>query len=119
MYHGMDTSIYFNPMAATDYKRADRDFADLRLGGIRFLTSQYTTEWNAHKWAFQGVRGTVRTKVRSMDADLDFWFRGAGNVMRNVETSQTCNWDGTDCYFARIYPSIEDISHSAGSPAGG
>ena len=39
MYHGMDTSIYFNPMAATDYKRADRDFADLRLGGIRFLTS--------------------------------------------------------------------------------
>ena len=118
MYHGMNTSIYFDSKEAFKYKRDDKDFADVRLGGKRFLTADYTPEWRT-RGGTKGLRGTVHTTVRSMDAELNLWFRGVGNALRVPETSQTCNWDGTDCYFVRIYPSIEDISNFAGSLAGG
>ena len=39
--------------------------------------------------------------------------------MRNPQSSTSCNWDGTDCYFARIYPHIDSLSHHSGSVSGG
>jgi len=39
--------------------------------------------------------------------------------MRNKETSTTCNWDGSDCYFARIHPHIDSLSQTSGSKSGG
>jgi len=119
MYHGMDVSLRFNPMAATDYKRADQMFADIRLEGIRFLTTDYTEGWAARKNSIQSVIGVVRAKQRTLNAELDIWFRGAGYAMQNKEESIVCNWDKTDCYQARIYPHIDDISHTSGSSTGG
>ena len=119
MYHGMDVSLRFNPMAATDYKRSDQMFADIRLEGVRFLTTEYSTGWNAQKWKEQSVRGVVRAKQRTLNAELDIWFRGAGYAMQNKEESIVCNWDKSDCYQARIYPHIDEISETSGSASGG
>lgn len=119
MYHGMDVSLYINPMNAPGYKRADQMAADITLDGYRFLTTDYTTVYNMGKNSVQGLRGTVLSKLRTNEAELDIWFRGAGYAMRNEKSSTTCNWDGTDCYFARIYPHIDSISETSGSDQGG
>lgn len=67
------------------------------------------------------LRGQVLSKLTTneYETELDIWMRGAGNAMRNVESSTTCNWDGSECYFARILPHIDSISETAGSVAGG
>jgi len=39
--------------------------------------------------------------------------------MQNKEESIVCNWDKTDCYQARIYPHIDEISETSGSSTGG
>lgn len=45
-------------------------------------------------------------------------FRGAGD--HAPEPSAThCSWDGTDCYTARLLPSIHEISTSTGFTSGG
>ena len=75
--------------------------------------------WNLSDNKFASVRGTVRTKRRTLDADLDIWFRVVGNAYMHENYATTCNWDNTDCYSARIYPHIDTVSHSGGSTAGG
>ena len=62
MYHGQRVDLYFNPMAAPDYKRSDQYFADLRLNGVRFLTEDYGVANKVHKWRTQSVKGLVRSK---------------------------------------------------------
>ena len=119
MYHGMDVNLYINPTNAPGYKRADQMAADITLDGYRFLTTDYTTDYNLSKNKLNGLRGTVLSGLRTNEAELDIWFRGAGYAMRNEKSSTTCNWDGTDCYFARIYPQINSISETAGSVHGG
>lgn len=119
MYHGSDVSVYVDAKNAPNYKRSDQMAADITLGGIRFLTTDYTTDWSMPKNSLYGLRGIVRTKHRTNNIELDVWFRGAGYALRNEESSTTCNWDGTDCYWGRIYPSMDSLSASAGSSIGG
>ena len=119
MYHGQHVSLYLNPMAAPKYKAEDEMFADIRLDTFRFTTESYTTENNLKDWSTQGVRGIVRSPHRTLEAELEVWFRGVGYAYRNPVSSTTCNWDATDCYFARIYPHIDEISESGGSTNGG
>lgn len=118
MYHGQDVNLYMDPKNAPDYKRADQMAADIRLGGIRFLNTDYTVGYNMGKNNLQGLRGVVRSKHRTNNVELDIWFRGAGYALQNKESSTTCNWDRTDCYYGRIYPSIDTISANSGSDFG-
>ena len=50
---------------------------------------------------------------------MEVWFRGTGYALEEKRTSTVCNWDGTDCYNARIYPHIDEISAIGGSAKGG
>ena len=119
MYAGMDVNLYLNPMAAPGFKLEDDMAADIRLNTERFLTEDYDTTFNLGSNKFQGVRGVVRSTQRTNNAELDVWFRGVGNAYWNEPASTTCNWDKTDCYQARIYPHIDEISQTSGSVAGG
>lgn len=119
MYSGMNVSLYMNPRKGPDYKRADDLPADIQIEGFRFLTEDYTTDSNFGKDSKQGIRGVVRATQRTNDADVEVWFRGIGNALWNEASSTTCNWDRTDCYKARIYPHIDEISETSGSIKGG
>ena len=119
MYHGKDVSLYLNPKKAPSYKLEDKMAIDITLEGKRFLTEDYDVNWNLSANHFTSVRGTVRTKQRTLDADFDIWFRVVGNAYMHENYATTCNWDNTDCYSARIYPHIDTVSHSGGSAAGG
>jgi len=68
---------------------------------------------------FMYLHGSVRTKHRSWDPDFDVWFRVVGNAWKHDVKATTCNWDNSDCYTARIYPHIDEVSHSIGSVSGG
>ena len=49
MYHGMNVSLYMDPKNAPNYKRSDQLAADIRLAGIRFLTTAYDENFNMSK----------------------------------------------------------------------
>lgn len=119
MYSGKDVSLYLDPRAAPSYKLADKMAVDITLEGTRFLTTDYTVDWNLNANKFQSVRGTVRTRRRTLEPDFEVWFRTVGNALMHETSATTCNWDGTDCYSARIYPHIDAISETVGSAAGG
>ena len=119
MYSGIDVTLAINPMNAPNYKRADQMAADIRIGGIRFLDEDYTTDFGLSKNTLNLLRGSLTSRQTASEADLEIWMRGAGYAMRNVESSTTCNWDGSECYFARVLPHIDSISESTGSMEGG
>lgn len=118
MYSGKDVSLYLNPRKGVDFKLNDKMAVDITLEGTRFLTTEYDTDWTMGN-KFQSVHGTVRSKLRTNNAELEVWFRGVGNALMKEESAVTCNWDATDCYFARIYPHIDNISEISGSANGG
>lgn len=119
MYSGKDVSLYLDPRAAPGFKLADKMAVDITLEDTRFLTTDYSVDWNLSANKLQSVRGTVRTKRRAQHADLDVWFRTVGNALKHETHATSCNWDGTDCYSARILPHIDTISETGGSSAGG
>ena len=119
MYSGKDVSVYLNPRAGPSFKMADKMAADITLEGTRFLTTDYTVDWNMQADSFQSVRGTVRSKLRTNNAEFDIWFRSVGKALMHKNSATTCNWDATDCYYARIYPHIDEISEVGGSVEGG
>ena len=118
MYHGADVALAFSPKGAQDYKRSDQMAVDIKLNGHRFLKEEYTPEDRLNK-DMNYLRGQVLSKLTTNEAELDVWMRGAGNAMQNVESSTTCNWDGSECYSARIFPHIDNISETSGSMEGG
>jgi len=65
MFTGMEVSLILNPFAAPSRKATNELAADIRLDGFRFLTDDYTTDWNMGQNSLQDLRGTVRAKERT------------------------------------------------------
>ena len=65
------------------------------------------------------VQGYVRNEDRNMDLDFTARFRGAGYALPHDVTAPNCNWDASDCYLTRMYPSVNEISASTGYMNGG
>jgi len=88
---------------------------DFRLDGT-------SVEWDEDNWTTANtigkgtsrIHGITRTEGRNKNAAVKARFRGAGDAVPFKTTSQHCNWDATDCYFARMLPSIHEISASTG-----
>ena len=83
------------------------------------LVPYYGEENNLSKNAINYVRGTVMNVERSKSATVSAHFHGSGYAMKGDGDGTTCNIDATDCYNARIVPSIYNISESGGWSSGG
>ena len=57
--------------------------------------------------------------MRTHNSNVVSWFHGVGNALKEKNSVQTCNFEGTDCYDVRIMPSITDISATGGYTTGG
>ena len=56
---------------------------------------------------------------RSKQAEVSAWFNGNGYALRADSDGTNCNLDLSDCYDARVMPTISTISESSGSASGG
>ena len=67
----------------------------------------------------QYVSGTVKTTVRSQQASNTMHFNGAGYALGFQEDTQHCALDMSDCYSAKVMPTITSVSQSLGYTTGG
>ena len=59
------------------------------------------------------------TSARTKNAEVSAHFNGAGYAVNTGIKSQACNMDSSDCYQARVVPTVESISESGGWNSGG
>jgi len=69
-------------------------------------------------WADQTVQGLVEEQDIAMDNDLSIQWETGGSQVMDVEATH-CNFDGDDCYKARVIPVIFSISATEGYITGG
>ena len=63
--------------------------------------------------------GFVETEQRNMTAAVQTFFRGVGHSLNSTDSMPIHSLDGQSNYTMKVYPSIEEISHSTGYATGG
>ena len=120
LYYGLKSYTYLNTRNAPNYKSATQMAVDIRLDGTSLdMESDLGIDDNYGTNSNVVIDGFVMSEDRNMTLDYKVRFRGAGYGLEHGYTSINCNWDATDCYSARLHPSINELSASSGYMNGG
>jgi hypothetical protein len=120
VYYGAQATAVIRPNEAVNGKHSNQLPIDFRIDGtsVEWDEDNFTTDTILGKGT-QRIHGIVRTEGWNKNAAVRARFPGTGDAVPFTTTSTHCNFDATDCYFARLLPSIHEISASTGYENGG
>jgi hypothetical protein len=70
-------------------------------------------------WRDNFVEGYNQATWARRESAVTGWLHGVGNAYTQQNAATTCNYANTDCYQARIMPTISSVSSSGGYSSGG
>ena len=112
--------LFVKPERAMEYKVAGQLPLDWKVDGTSVdMTSYVNTGTELWRWGTNYIKGKVLSGDRNMNVDIDVSFAGVGKAWKEFEDGRHCNVLQTDCYTARVHPTITQISKSSGYNSGG